>query len=325
MTGIILLQLGTPDAPTTPAVRRYLRQFLSDKRVVDLPRAAWLPILYLAVLPRRPARSAKLYREVWAAEGSPLLVTTAAQARLLEARLSSLLGKRVPVVVGMRYGNPSVASAVKTLADQGIDRMLAFPMYPQYAGATTGSSLECLYQELATMRVVPSVRVVPPYYHDAAYIDALAAVAQASLAAAPTTPDQIVISFHGIPERYARAGDPYPAHCAETAKLLRRLMKWPDDAVTQSFQSRFGREPWLQPYTDETLLRLGRAGASVATICPGFTADCLETIEEIGMTGRKSFLSAGGKAFHAIPCLNDAPAWIDAMASIAIRELEGWE
>src|SRR6185436_2681266 len=184
--------------------------------------------------------------------------------------------------------------------------------------------LECLYRELAPRRVVPSVRVVPPYYADPLYIGALAAVTRASIAAAAVAPEHLVISFHGIPKRYADEGDPYPAHCAETATLLSRMLSWPADRITQSFQSRFGREEWLQPYTDETFLELARAGRTIAAVCPGFTADCLETIEEINMTGRKSFLSAGGRAFHMVPCLNDAPEWIDAMAEIAERELSGW-
>jgi ferrochelatase len=323
-TGVILLQLGTPSAPTTAAVRRYLREFLSDRRVVDLPRALWWPILYTAVLTRRPPRSALLYQQVWTDKGSPLLVTTEAQAGGLEARLAAARGDRIPVVVGMRYGEPSIRHAVGKLMTSGVDRILAFPMYPQYAGATTGSSLERLYEELASYRVVPPVRVVPPYHMDTAYIDALAEVARASIAAAPARPEHLVISFHGIPKRYVEEGDPYPVHCAETARLLIRALRWPEDKVTQSFQSRFGREEWLRPYTDEAFVRLGQAKAGIAAMCPGFTADCLETIEEIGMTGRKSFLSAGGRSFHLIPCLNDAAPWIDAMAAIATRELAGW-
>ena len=321
--GVILLQLGTPDAPTSAALRRYLRQFLTDRRVVDLNPALWWPILYGAVLTRRPARSAHLYQKVWTPQGSPLLVTTVAQARGLEERLSDREGDRIPVTVGMRYGQPSIAHAVEELLGQGVDRILAFPMYPQYAGATTGSSLECLYRELGARRVVPSVRVVPPYYADPAYIYALASVARASLASADT-PGHFVISFHGIPKRYADEGDPYPVHCAETARLLSAALGWPAPAVTQSFQSRFGREEWLRPYTDETFVALGKKAASIAAICPGFTTDCLETIEEIDMTGRKSFMAAGGRAFHMIPCLNDAPVWLDAMATLAGRELSGW-
>lgn len=323
-TGIILLQLGTPSAPTTAAVRSYLREFLSDRRVVDLPRAQWWPILYLAVLTRRPPKSAHLYQQVWTPQGSPLLVTTRAQADGLETKLAAAGGERIPVVVGMRYGQPSIRAAVGKLVTNGVDRILAFPMYPQYAGATTGSSLERLYQELTRYRVVPSVRVVPPYFADPAYIDALVAVTRASIAGAATKPEHLVISFHGIPRRYAEEGDPYPSHCAETARLLVRALGWPEDAVTQSFQSRFGREEWLQPYTDKTFERLGGARTSIAAMCPGFTADCLETIEEISMTGQKSFLAAGGRAFHMIPCLNDAAPWIDAMAAIARRELAGW-
>jgi ferrochelatase len=321
--GVIVLQLGTPAAPTTPAVRRYLRQFLSDRRVVDLSPVVWWPILYGPVLTTRPKRSAHLYKKVWTDQGSPLLVTSTAQARGLEQRLAAQHGDRIPVVVGMRYGEPSIAAAVDALLGQGVDRILAFPMYPQYAGATTGSSLECLYRELGGRRVVPSVRVVPPYFADAAYIGALATVARESLRGV-ATPDRLVISFHGIPHRYAEAGDPYPAHCAETARLLRCAMGLREDTAPQTFQSRFGREEWLQPYTDETFVALGKAGVSIAAVCPGFTADCLETIEEIDMTGRKSFLAAGGRAFHMIPCLNDAPVWLDAMTTLAGRELSGW-
>jgi len=323
-TGVILLQLGTPDAPTPPALRRYLRQFLSDRRVIDLNRAVWLPILYLMVLPRRPKQSAALYRKIWTPGGSPLAVTTAAQAGALQARLESSTGQRIPVVVGMRYGQPSIASALDQLAKAGVDRVLAFPMYPQYAGATTGSSLEELFHTAATLRVVPSIRVVPPYFDDDGYIAALAAVARESLAGAGARPDTLLFSFHGLPKRYATLGDPYPNHCTATASRLERALNLSNVSTQVVFQSRFGREEWLQPYTDITLEELGRARARVAVMCPGFTADCLETLEEIRLRGYEQFHEAGGQSYHFIPCLNEHPTWIDAMTRIAARELSGW-
>jgi ferrochelatase len=321
--GVLLLQLGTPEAPTTAAVRRYLREFLSDRRVVDLPRALWWPILNLCVLTTRPRRSAELYRKVWTADGSPLARTSQAQAAALQYDGTE---STLPIrsAVAMRYGSPSIADALAALDDAGVDRLLAFPMYPQYAGATTGSSLERLHLEIARRRVVPPLRVVPPYFDDPHYVDAVACVARRSLATCPWTPDHYVISFHGLPKRYADAGDPYPAHCRRTAELLVERMQWPASQVTVTFQSRFGREAWLQPYTDQTLLRLGCRRERVAVICPGFVADCLETLEEIDITNRERFMEAGGRKFHYIPCVNDDPCWLAAMRRIAGRELAGW-
>jgi ferrochelatase len=320
--GILLLQLGTPAAPTPAALKRYLREFLSDRRVVDLPRVYWWPILHFIVLQTRPRASARLYQKVWTPEGSPLAVTTARQAALLEARLTAA-GEHVRVVPAMRYGEPSIATALRSLTAEGIDRVLAFPMYPQYAGATTGSSLEQLFTVARTMRVVPSIRVVPPYYADPDYIRALAAVARESIAGAEA-PELCLLSFHGLPARYAAEGDPYPTHCAESGRLLTQALGWTGTSFATTFQSRFGREEWLQPYTDRVLADAGRAGKRVAVICPGFTADCLETLEEIGLRGAEQFHEAGGRSFHRIPCLNDNPVWIDAMTAIARRELRGW-
>ncbi len=322
--GVILLQLGTPDAPTTAAVRRYLREFLSDRRVIDLPRAMWLPILYLAVLPRRPAQSAALYKKVWTPDGSPLAVTTARQAAALEHDLTAAAGAHVPVVVGMRYGTPSIHAAVDWLAEQGVERILAFPMYPQYAGATTGSSLDRLFEDVRVRRVVPSVRVVPPYYDAAPYIDAVATVTRESLSSVSHTFDRVLLSFHGLPKRYATEGDPYPSQCEATAAALRSTLPELASAMTVTYQSRFGREEWLQPYTDITLGELGRAKARVAVMCPGFTADCLETIEEIGLRGAEQFHEAGGGVYHRIPCVNEHPAWLSALRTLALKELQGW-
>jgi len=321
LTGVILLQLGTPDEPTPAAVRRYLREFLSDRRVVDLNRAIWLPVLYGAVLTRRPAESAKLYRKVWTPEGSPLAVISERQARGLSQRLSAIASCDVPVVVGMRYGNPSIAAALDRLSAAGVDRVLAFPMYPQYAGATTGSSLEKLFEVAGKRRVVPSIRVVPPYFEDPGYIGALAQTATGLGAAGESV---LLLSFHGLPKRYAAEGDPYPEQCAATAKRLAEALGPEAPAIRVVFQSRFGREEWLQPYLDVTLEQLGHERASVAVMAPGFTADCLETIEEIGIRGAEQFTEAGGAQFTRIACLNDQPVWLDAMAALARRDLAGW-
>jgi len=245
--GVLLLQLGTPAAPTPAALRTYLREFLSDRRVIDLPRAVWLPILMGIVLRTRPRASALLYQKIWTPEGSPLAVTTDKQARLLDARLRAA-GLDVRVLPAMRYGEPSIASALSSFAADGIDRLLAFPMYPQYAGATTGSSLEKLFALTQTARVVPSIRVVPPYYADARYIDALATVTRESVAALADPPEQCLLSFHGLPARYATEGDPYPVHCQTSARLLEEALGWRATKFVTTFQSRFGREEWLQPY-----------------------------------------------------------------------------
>ena len=321
--GVILLQLGTPAAPTTAALRRYLAEFLSDRRVVDLPRAVWWPILNFIVLRTRPRKSAHMYRQVWTPAGSPLAVTTAAQAAGLERALTSM-GPRVRVVVGMRYGEPSIASALSSLTREGVTRILAFPMYPQYAGATTGSSLERLFLEAGRLRVVPSIRVVPPYYEDARYIEALATVTARALATLDPGPDHILASFHGLPKRYVTEGDPYADQCRATVAKLTDALGPGRAPVSLTFQSRFGREEWLTPYTDVTLAELGRTAGRVAVLCPGFTADCLETLEEIGLRGARQFQDAGGRGFLRIPCVNDDPAWIAAMAALATRELAGW-
>ena len=229
----------------------------------------------------------------------------------------------IRVVTGMRYGRPSIAEALTQLSSEGVSRILAFPMFPQYASATTGSSLQQLFEDVQDLRVVPSVRVVPPYYDDPGYIAALASVAREALAKVPERPTQLLLSFHGLPKRFADLGDPYPGHCRATAKLLESSLGMMADSVTLVYQSRAGRKEWLQPYTDKTLEALGRTGARVAVMCPGFTADCLETLEEIRLRGYEQFHSAGGRDYLAIPCLNEHPAWLDAMTAIARRELAG--
>lgn len=321
--GILVGQLGTPDAPTIPAVRTYLRQFLSDRRVVDLHRAAWLPILHGIVLRTRPAKSAELYRKVWTEDGSPLLNITRRQAAGLQERLAADADVRVEVA--MRYGNPSTRTAIDQLVTWGADRILLFPMYPQYSAATTGATYDEVFDSMKALRSIPALRVVPPYFEDPSYIDVLARSARERMARLASKPDKVLLSFHGIPQRYALLGDPYPEHCLATARRLAEAMGWTNNDYVVTFQSRFGREPWLQPYTDETLKALGGQGlGNVLVLCPGFTADCLETIDEIGNLGEEQFRGAGGGNLHLVACVNDRADWVDAMAAIARRELAGW-
>jgi ferrochelatase len=324
--GILLAQLGTPDAPTPSAVRRYLRQFLGDRRGVDLNPILWWLILNAIILPRRSSQSAELYRHVWTEEGSPLLRISNAQARGLQARFEGTVpGVEFRVEVAMRYGNPSTGLAIDTLCQWGATEILLFPMYPQYSAATTGSTYDEVFRVLPQRRVVPALRVVPPYYDDPLYIDALAQSIREKIAAMKSRPDRILVSFHGIPQRYAALGDPYPQHCLATARALAAAMQWSDDDYLLTFQSRFGKEPWLQPYTDQTLMRLGAEGVgTLLVVCPGFTADCLETIDEIGNLGREQFEGKGGGELDRVDCLNDRARWLDAMTAIARRELAGW-
>jgi len=324
--GILLAQLGTPDAPTAPAVRRYLRQFLSDRRVVDLNPILWWLILNGIILPRRSGQSAALYRHVWTDEGSPLLRISNAQARGLQARFQGLPADvEVRVEVAMRYGNPSTGLAIDTLCEWGASEILLFPMYPQYSAPTTGSTYDEVFRQLPRRRLVPALRVVPPYYDDPLYIGALAQSIREKLDAMDRKPDRILLSFHGIPQRYAALGDPYPEHCQATVRALAGEMGWSSDDYLLTFQSRFGKEPWLQPYTDQTLMRLGaeRLGR-ILVVCPGFPADCLETIDEIGNLGREQFEGKGGGKLDLVPCLNDRPRWLEAMTAMARRELAGW-
>ena len=323
--GVLLAQLGTPDAPTPAALRRYLRQFLSDPRVVERNRVLWWFVLRLLVLPRRPRHSAALYRRIWSRDGSPLLVISRSQARALEAALNRHEPERFKVALGMRYGSPSIASAVQELVGWGADRLLLFPLYPQYAGATTGSTYDEVFRQLSMLRFVPALRVVPPYYAHTAYIDALAQSVREAMTPLPRPPDKILISFHGIPQRFVDRGDPYASHCEATARSLAARAGWENGTYLMSYQSRAGREPWLQPYTDETLVGLARTGVRhVMVICPGFVADCLETIDEIGHVGLEQFRAAGGETLQLVGGLNDRPRWIAAMTEIVLEQLEGW-
>ena len=329
--GVLVAQLGTPQAPTARALRPYLRQFLSDPRVIDLHPLRWYPILYLFVLTRRPARSAALYANIWTDEGSPLMVHSQAQTRGLQERL----GSAYRVVLGMRYGEPSIARAVQSLEQEGVERILVFPMYPQFSCATTGSIYDAVNRAALGRRCpwffdrkrqMPALRFVPPYADHPAYINALKQSVAAAVARLSWTPDRYLITFHGIPRRYVDEGDPYRRHCEETARQLATALGLAEDEWISGFQSRFGKEPWLEPYTEEVLARLGGQGVRrLVAICPGFTADCLETLDEIGREGAEQFSSGGGQQFHLVPCLNDHPAWLDAMAAIARQELAGWD
>jgi ferrochelatase len=323
--GVLLSNLGTPDAPTPSALRRYLRQFLSDPRVVERNRLLWWFVLRLIVLPRRPRHSAALYQRVWTSDGSPLLVISRSQARALEAELNRDDPGRFKVALGMRYGSPSLESAVQELRDWGAERLLLFPMYPQYAGATTGSTYDEVFRLLSAMRFVPTLRVVPPYYEHPAYIEALADSVRDSKAALSQPPEKIIISFHGIPQSFVDSGDPYASHCEATARALAAQVGWENGAHLMSYQSRAGRQVWLQPYTDETLAELARKGVRhVMVICPGFVADCLETIDEIGYVGLQQFQAAGGETLHLVEGLNDRPRWVAAMIEIVREQLQGW-
>ncbi len=321
-TAILLIQLGTPDAPDTPSLKRYLRQFLSDKRVVDLNRALWWPILQI-ILFFRPKKSAEKYREVWNPEtGSPLMHFTKIQAQKLDERFPNN-----PVCFAMTYGNPSVDSVTKQLIGQGFEQILALPMYPQYSATTTAAATDALFRTLLNplLRRVPAIRVVPPHPTHPAYINALKTRLEEELSKIDWKPDHIVISFHGIPKRYCKLGDLYARDVKQTTSALVKAMQWPRHYWNQTFQSIFGREVWLKPYTNEYLEELAREGKkNVVVLAPGFTADCLETIDEIGREFREEFEHAGGEKLHLVPCLNDHPAWIDAMEQIIREEGAGW-
>ncbi|MBJ7388700.1 MAG: ferrochelatase, partial [Sphingomonadaceae bacterium] len=303
--GVLLVNLGTPDAPTTSAVKRYLKQFLSDRRVVEIPPIIWQPILRGIILNTRPQKSAKAYAKVWTDKGSPLAFFTAAQADALQTRM----GDSADVRFAMRYGNPSVADQLAAMKAAGCNRILIAPMYPQYSGATTGTVLDEAYAALTSMRWHPAIRTLPAYHDDAAYIIALKTSIEASLARLDFEPDAIVISFHGMPERTLQLGDPYHCHCQKTARLLSEAM---GRALVVSFQSRFGRAKWLEPATDDTLMRLAREGTKkVAIFAPGFSVDCLETLEELAMQGHEQFEEAGGTHYAYLPCLNDSDVGMD--------------
>lgn len=322
--GVLIAQLGTPDAPTEGALRPYLKQFLGDPRVIEKNRALWWVILNVIILRTRPKRSAELYKRIWTDRGSPLLAITEDQTKAVRERFAAI-SEDVVVAFGMRYGNPSLESAIDYLIDEGCSKILLFPMYPQYSATTTAATYDVVFSHLIKRRFVPTLRVAEPYYLHQGYIKALAATINEALAKMETKPSHIVLSYHGIPESYVGKGDPYCCMCTETTRALLPELSFPASNVIHTFQSRFGRDPWLEPYTDETIERLAKEGVTnIALACPGFPTDCLETLDELGNEGRELFEEHGGKGYDLIPCLNTHPAWVDAMTEIIQEELGSW-
>ena len=316
--GVLLINLGTPDSPDVKSVRRYLAEFLSDRRVVEIPQIAWQPILRGIVLTTRPKKSAHAYEQVWRDDGSPLAAITRAQSD----RLQGAFGNDVVVDWAMRYGSPSIATRLQALKDAGCERILLAPLYPQYCAATTATANDKAFAHLATMRWQPAIRTLPPYHDDPRYIEALKESVEGSLARLPFAPDAIVASFHGMPRRTLELGDPYHCHCQKTARLLSRAL---GRELVVAFQSRFGPAKWLGPATDEVLVELAQSGKKkVAIFAPGFSADCLETLEELAIRGRESFEEAGGTDFAYLPCLNDEDIGMAMLRDILATELEGW-
>ncbi|MBI5717347.1 MAG: ferrochelatase [Burkholderiales bacterium] len=322
-TAVLLVNLGTPAAPTPAATRRYLAEFLADPRVVEIPRLVWLPLLHGVILRTRPRRSAAKYAGIWMPEGSPLAVWTERQARALHATMAQR-GHEVLVAHAMRYGEPALPRQLDGLVQSGATRVLVLPLYPQYSAATTASSFDKVMQWAAKTRRVPALRFVDAFHDDAGYVEALAEDLQAHWRAHGRA-ERLLLSFHGMPARTLELGDPYFCHCQKTARLLIERLQLDPRQVQVTFQSRFGKARWLEPYTEPTLRQLATAGVkSVDVMCPGFVADCLETLEEIGIEARAAFSAAGGQDFRYVPCLNAGPRWISALAEITLRHLQGW-
>ncbi len=328
--GVLLVNLGTPDAPTPSAVRRYLAQFLSDPRVIEIPPALWKPILYGVVLATRPAASAKKYKAIWMKDGSPLLVHSVKQKSLLLGYLGQRLKNAgfpadfCPVELGMRYGKPDIGDAIDRLRAANCEKILVMPLYPQYAASTTASAFDAVAAHFKHMRRVPGLRFVETFHSDTGYIKALAQNVN-DYWVKHGHPDRLVLSFHGLPRRTLDRGDPYHCLCHATARQLAQELGLESKQWTLAFQSRFGSGEWLKPYTFDVMKELGREGVRrVDVFCPGFVADCLETLEEIGIEAQAKFLGSGGKEFHAIPCLNEHPLWIAALADLVFRNLGGW-
>ncbi len=324
--GVLLVNLGTPDATDAESVRRYLREFLSDRRVIEETGLVWQLVLNGIILPFRPRRKGRDYAKIWNREKdeSPLKTITRAQAEKLGAVLAPL-GNRIMVDWAMRYGNPSIAARLAVLAAQGCERILLLPLYPQYAAATTATVCDAAFRVLMRMRNQPTLRVVPPYFDEPAYIGALAGTLEAELARLSFKPDVILASYHGMPKAYVDKGDPYYDHCVATTQLLRDRLGLGDDKLRMTFQSRFGRAEWLQPYTDKTVRQLGKQGIkNLVVITPGFSADCLETLEEIAVENADIFKRAGGENFAHIPCLNDSEPGMEVIRTLVMRELTGW-
>ncbi len=319
--GVLLVNLGTPDAPTPVAVKRYLKQFLSDPRVVEIPPLVWQPILRGIILNTRPKKSAHAYSQVWTEKGSPLAAITAEQAEALQARL----GDAVSVRWAMRYGNPAIAQELGALMEAGCIRILVAPLYPQYSAATNASVSDAVGDALQEMRWQPALRTLPPYYDDPAYIDALAQDLGGQLGRLDFTPEVLLLSFHGMPERTLHLGDPYHCQCRKTARLLAEALKRPDLKIVTTFQSRFGRAKWLEPATDTVLAEEAQSGTkNLAIAAPGFSADCLETLEELAIRGREQFLESGGEKFAVLSCLNAQEPGMDMLEALLRRELAGW-
>jgi len=315
--GLLLINLGTPDAPEAAAVRRYLAEFLSDPRVIEIPKLAWKPFLHGIILRTRPRKSAEAYNQIWTNEGSPLRVIAQRQAEALRQRMP-----HVSVHYAMRYGNPGIGAAMDAMVAEGCTRILAAPLYPQYCAATTATANDAVFAAMARMRHQPALRTLPPYYDDALYIDALAASLTRQLAALDFKPDRLLLSFHGMPQRTLELGDPYHCHCQKTARFLSEKVGVPTEVA---FQSKFGRAKWLEPATDATLAAYPKQGVKrIAIAAPGFSVDCIETLEELGIRGKETFLGAGGERFALLDCLNDSAEGIAMLERLISRELAGW-
>ncbi|MCB1385198.1 MAG: ferrochelatase [Nitratireductor sp.] len=323
--GVLLVNLGTPDGHDPKNMRKYLAEFLSDARVIEWPKLLWYPILYGIVLNTRPKKSGAAYASIWNRERdeSPLRTITRSQSDMLAAALSG--HDHVIVDWGMRYGNPSIASRMAALREQGCERILVFPLYPQYSATTTATVNDKVFEYLSALRAMPAVRTVPPYHDDPAYIDALARSIEKHLATLDFAPERVIASYHGIPQSYFQNGDPYHCHCRKTSRLMEERLGWEKGRLMTAFQSRFGPEEWLQPYTDKTIEQLARDGVkNIAVLNPGFVADCLETLEEIAVEGAETFHAHGGEKFSHIPCLNDSAEGMAVIETIVRRELGGW-
>lgn len=324
--GVLIANLGTPDATDYRSMRRYLKEFLSDKRVIEDDSLTWKLVFNLIILTRRPASKGRDYDSIWNREKneSPLKTITRSQAEKLASALAPV-DVRIEVDWGMRYGNPSVGSAIDALLAKGCDRILFVPLYPQYAAATSATACDAVFRHLMTMRWQPALRVAPPYHDDPVYIDAIASSLRSELAKLPFTPEVILASFHGIPQDYFDKGDPYYCHCAKTTRLLRAALGYSEDQFRMTFQSRFGTAEWIKPYTDKTVEALAQGGVkNLAIVTPGFSADCLETLEEIAVENGDIFKASGGVNFAAIPCLNDSEQGMAVIRAVVLRELRGW-
>jgi ferrochelatase len=322
--GVLLTNLGTPQAPQKSALRTYLKQFLSDPRVVEIPRVLWWLILNGIILNLRPARSAAAYRTVWTEEGSPLLVHTRRQSKGVETKLAQSLGERVVVEYAMRYGEPSIHGALQSMIDRGVRQLLVLPLYPQYSGPTVGSTFDAIASDFVQRRWIPELQLITSYHDHPGYIRAVADGIRAHWDQHGRA-EKLIFSYHGLPQRYLNEGDPYHCQCHKTTRLVAQELDLPEGQYLCSFQSRFGREEWLKPYTDETLRQLPGSGVrSVQIVCPGFSADCLETIEEIGVENREYFMEAGGERYEYIPCLNEGEAHTDFIAKLVTERIGFW-